>query len=92
MYQIVPATAGDAGANGMRSYSTKSRVDRRGRRLVMANLFGAVLVVAAVAAWCYYSASLRKADRLKTELLELNKGGFVIRNQVGAVIFRIAFR
>lgn len=93
MYQIVPATAGDIGLGGMREYTPpKKRVDRRGRQLIASSLFGAVLVIAAVAAWCYYFVSLRKADLLKTELLELNKDGFVIHSQAGAVIFRMAFR
>ncbi|KAK2845656.1 hypothetical protein Q7C36_010510 [Tachysurus vachellii] len=93
MYQIVPATVGDIGISGMREYtSPKKRVDRRGRRLIVSSLFGAVLVIAAVVAWCYYSVSLQKADLLKTELLDLNKDGFVIRNQVGAIIFQMAFR
>lgn len=93
MYQIVPATVGDIGLSGMREYTPpKKRVDRRGRRLMASSLFGAVLVIAAVVAWCYYSVSLRKADLLKTELLDLNKNGFVIRNQAGAIIFRMAFR
>ncbi|KAF4074471.1 hypothetical protein AMELA_G00239670 [Ameiurus melas] len=93
MYQIVPATVGDVGLSGMREYTPpKKRVDRGGHRLIASSLFGAVLVIAAVIAWCYYSMSLRKADLLKTELLDLNKDGFVIRNQTGAIIFRMAFR
>lgn len=63
-----------------------------GRPMVLAGMLGCVLVLAAVVAWCYYSASLRKAQLLKTELLELNKDGFIIRNQAGAVIFTMAFR
>lgn len=55
-------------------------------------MLGCVLVLAAVVAWCYYSASLRKAQLLKTELLDLNRDGFIIRNQAGAVIFSMAFR
>ncbi|KAF5906621.1 family 31 glucosidase, partial [Clarias magur] len=90
MYQIVPAT--EIGLGAMRECTPPNkRVERRGRRLMVSSLFGAVLVIAAVAAWCYYSVSLRKADLLKTELLDLKKDGFVIHNQAGAVIFRMAF-
>lgn len=93
MYQIVPATVGDVGLSGMRDYTTpKERVVRRGRRLIASSLFGVVLVLAAVVAWCYYSVSLRKADLLKIELLDLKKDGFIIRSQAGAIIFRMAFR
>lgn len=58
----------------------------------MAGMLGCALVLAAVVAWCYYSASLRKAHMLRTELLDLNKDGFVIRNQAGNVVFTIVFR
>ncbi|KAK1792208.1 hypothetical protein P4O66_012162 [Electrophorus voltai] len=94
MYQIVSATVGDVGLSAMRESTPpkKKRVDRHGRRLMVATLLGVVLVTAAVAAWSYYSTSLRKADLLKTELLDLNKDGFVIHNQAGAVIFQMTFR
>ncbi|XP_076854127.1 myogenesis-regulating glycosidase [Brachyhypopomus gauderio] len=94
MYQIVPATVGDVGIGAMRECMPpkKKRVDQCGRRPILASSLGVVLVVAAVTAWCYYCASLRQADLLKTELLDLSKDGFVIRNQAGAVIFRMAFR
>ncbi|XP_016148344.1 uncharacterized family 31 glucosidase KIAA1161-like [Sinocyclocheilus grahami] len=52
----------------------------------------AILVIAAVTAWCYYIASLRKADLLKTELLDLNKDGFLIRNQAGGIVLKMGFR
>ncbi|XP_028852261.1 myogenesis-regulating glycosidase isoform X2 [Denticeps clupeoides] len=65
---------------------------RRGRHMIVAATPGVVLLIAAVVAWCYYSASLRRAEMLKTELLYLNKDGFTIRNQGGAVVFKMAFR
>lgn len=93
MYQIVPAAPGEqqmvGGAGGS---PLKKKLAHEGRPLVMASMLGCVLVLAAVVAWCYYSASLRKAELLKAELLDLNKDGFVIRNPVGAVIFSMAFR
>lgn len=94
MYQIVPVTVGDVGLSAMRQHTPpkKKRVDRKGRRLIAASLIGAMLVMAAVVSWCYYSASLSKADLLKTELLDLRKDGFVIHNSAGPVIFRMAFR
>ncbi|NXE65090.1 MYORG glycosidase, partial [Calcarius ornatus] len=55
-------------------------------------LLGLILFIAAVVAWCYYTVSLRKAERLKTELMDLRADGFVIRNQHGEVVFRLAFR
>uniref|UniRef100_A0A672VBI2 Myogenesis-regulating glycosidase n=1 Tax=Strigops habroptila TaxID=2489341 RepID=A0A672VBI2_STRHB len=55
-------------------------------------LLSLILFIAAVVAWCYYTVSLRKAERLKTELLDLRVDGFVIRNQHGEVVFRLAFR
>ncbi|KFW84119.1 putative family 31 glucosidase KIAA1161, partial [Manacus vitellinus] len=55
-------------------------------------LLGLMLFIAAVVAWCYYTVSLRKAERLKTELMDLRADGFVIRNQHGEVVFRLAFR
>ncbi|KAI4901683.1 hypothetical protein NFI96_029222 [Prochilodus magdalenae] len=94
MYQIVPATVGDVGLSAMRQYTPpkQKRVDRQRRRMIIAGLIGAALVIAAMASWCYYSASLSKADLLKTELLDLSKDGFVIHNQAAAVVFQMAFR
>ncbi|XP_074022831.1 myogenesis-regulating glycosidase-like [Numenius arquata] len=58
-----------------------------------------ILFIAAVVAWCYYTMSLQKAERLKmelmdlrAELMDLRADGFVIRNQHGEVVFRLAFR
>ncbi|NWX90475.1 MYORG glycosidase, partial [Nothoprocta pentlandii] len=62
------------------------------RPMLGAILLGLILFIAAVVAWCYYTASLRKAERLKTELMDLRPEGFVIRNQNGEVVFRLAFR
>lgn len=93
MYQIVPVAPGEHQmAGGPSGSPLKKKGGHDGRPMVMAGLLGCVLVLAAVVAWCYYSASLRKAQLLKTELLDLNKNGFIIRNQAGAVIFTMAFR
>ncbi|NXY78004.1 MYORG glycosidase, partial [Glareola pratincola] len=62
------------------------------RPMLGAILLGLILFIAAVVAWCYYTVSLRKAERLKTELMDLRADGFVIRNQHGEVVFRLAFR
>ncbi|XP_020797007.1 myogenesis-regulating glycosidase-like [Boleophthalmus pectinirostris] len=89
MYQIVPVAPGEPQLDGS---PLKKKPKYEGRPMVLAGLLGCVLVLAAVVAWCYYSASLRKAQMLNTELLELNRDGFIIRNQLGAVIFTMAFR
>ncbi|XP_064165571.1 myogenesis-regulating glycosidase [Anguilla rostrata] len=89
MYQVVPGGAGGTITTGI---PLKQKMGKDGRPLVGAGVLGVVLVIAAVTAWCYYIASLRKADLLKTELLDLNKDGFLIRNQAGAIVFRMAFR
>lgn len=93
MYQIVPVAPGEQPLHGEAGGSPlKKKLANEGRPLVLAGMFGCVLVVAAVVAWCYYSASLRKAQLLKTELLDLNKDGFIIHNQAGDVLFSMAFR
>ncbi|XP_030647371.1 myogenesis-regulating glycosidase [Chanos chanos] len=93
MYQTVPGGTGDANVGTSTSYSpTSKRVGRHGRRFIVASILGVVLVIAAVAAWCDYTASLRRAQLLKTKLLDLSKDGFIIRNQAGAVIFKMAFK
>lgn len=93
MYQIVPVAPGEQQTDGRPSGSPlKKKLAQEGRPLVLAGMLGFVLVLAAVVAWCYYSASLRKAQLLKTELLDLNKDGFIISNQAGAVIFTMRFR
>lgn len=94
MYQIVSATVGDIGIGAMSHYSTprRNRVSRPSRSVITASALGVILVIAAMVAWCYYYSSLQKANRLTTERLDLNKDGFVIRNQVGVVIFKMAFR
>uniref|UniRef100_A0A3Q3INZ6 Glycoside hydrolase family 31 TIM barrel domain-containing protein n=1 Tax=Monopterus albus TaxID=43700 RepID=A0A3Q3INZ6_MONAL len=70
----------------------KQKHNRDTRPLVGAGVIGLVLVIAAVAAWCYYIASLRKAELFKTQLLDLNKDGYIIRNQGGSIVFRMDFR
>lgn len=93
MYQIVPAAPGEHQIPGGTGGSPmKKKLANEGRPLVMAGMLGCLLVLAAVVAWCYYSASLRKAQLLKTEMLNLNKDGFNIHNQAGAVIFSMAFK
>lgn len=93
MYQIIPVAPGEQQVAGAAPASPlKKKLGSESRPLVMAGMLGCVLVLAAVVAWCYYSASLRKAELLKTELLDLDKDGFVIRNQAGAVIFTMTFR
>ncbi|CAH2297366.1 uncharacterized family 31 glucosidase KIAA1161-like [Pelobates cultripes] len=69
----------------------KQKASRQQRSLICAIIVGIVLVICAVVAWCYYSVSLRKADRLKTEQLYLKKDGFTIRNLQGKQVFRMAF-
>nr|XP_023679788.1 myogenesis-regulating glycosidase-like isoform X3 [Paramormyrops kingsleyae] len=85
------AECGNIGPTGNAAASKRKR-GREGHRLIGAGMLGVVLLIVAVAAWCYYTASLKKADQLKTELLNLHKDGFVIRNQAGVVVFRMAFR
>lgn len=93
MYQIVPGGPADQASATIGSTGSplKKKLGRDGRPLVVAGMLGCVLVLAAVVSWCYYSASLRKAQLLKTELLDLDKDGFIIRNPAGAVIFSMAF-
>lgn len=70
----------------------KPKPSKELKPLLGSTVLGLLLVLAAVVAWCYYSASLRKAERLRAELLDLNLGGFSIRNQKGEQVFRLAFR
>ncbi|NWT12605.1 MYORG glycosidase, partial [Vireo altiloquus] len=70
----------------------KQKPSKELRSMLGAILLGLILFIAAVVAWCYYTVSLRKAERLKTELMDLRADGFVIRNQHGEVVFRLAFR
>lgn len=88
MYQVVPGGAGGTITDGM----PIKKMDKNSRPLVGAGVIGVILVIAAVTAWCYYIASLRKADLLKTELLDLNKDGFLIRNQAGGIVLKMGFR
>ncbi|XP_059910429.1 myogenesis-regulating glycosidase-like [Gadus macrocephalus] len=93
MYQIVPGGQGDQNTSERITGSPlKKKLGRDGRPLVVAGVLGCVLVLAAIVSWCYYTASLRQAQLLKTELLNLNKDGFAIRNQAGAIIFSMAFK
>lgn len=88
MYQVVPGGAGGT----VTDVIPKQKLSKDTRPLVGAGVIGLVLVIAAVTAWCYYIASLRKAELLKTELLDLNKDGYIIRNQGGSIVFRMDFR
>ncbi|XP_056447943.1 myogenesis-regulating glycosidase-like [Gadus chalcogrammus] len=93
MYQIVPGGQGDQNTSERITGSPlKKKLGRDGRPLVVAGVLGCVLVLAAIVSWCYYTASLRQAQLLKTELLNLNKDGFAIRNQAGSIIFSMAFK
>lgn len=88
MYQVVPGGAGGT----ITDVIPKQKHSKDTRPLVGAGVIGLVLVIAAVTAWCYYIASLRKAELLKTQLLDLNKDGYIIRNQGGSIVFRMDFR
>uniref|UniRef100_G1QYF9 Myogenesis-regulating glycosidase n=1 Tax=Nomascus leucogenys TaxID=61853 RepID=G1QYF9_NOMLE len=70
----------------------KPKPSKELKPLLGSAVLGLLLVLAAVVAWCYYSVSLRKAERLRAELLDLKAGGFSIRNQKGEQVFRLAFR
>ncbi|NWI83656.1 MYORG glycosidase, partial [Dryoscopus gambensis] len=70
----------------------KQKPSKELRPMLGAILLGLILFIAVVVAWCYYTVSLRKAERLKTELMDLRADGFIIRNQHGEVVFRLAFR
>lgn len=88
MYQVVPGGAGGT----ITDVIPKQKHSKDTRPLVGAGVIGLVLAIAAVSAWCYYIASLRKAELLKTQLLDLNKDGYIIRNQGGSIVFRMDFR
>ncbi|XP_053556949.1 myogenesis-regulating glycosidase [Bombina bombina] len=70
----------------------KQKLPKKQKHLIGAFLLGLILVIFAVVSWSYYSVSLRKADRLKTKLLDLRKDGFTIHNQQGQKVFRMAFQ
>lgn len=87
MYQMVQGNVAASPVN------PKLKQTKQMRPLVGAGVLGMLLVLAAVVAWSYYTASLRKADLLKTELLDLNRDGFVIWNRPGGkIVFRMDFR
>uniref|UniRef100_H3AKX7 Myosis regulating glycosidase n=1 Tax=Latimeria chalumnae TaxID=7897 RepID=H3AKX7_LATCH len=71
---------------------TKPKKSKEVQPIVFAVFLGILLVIAAITAWCYYTTSLRKAELLKTEQLDLNKDGFIIRNHEGNIVFQMAFR
>ncbi|ETE57483.1 putative family 31 glucosidase, partial [Ophiophagus hannah] len=60
--------------------------------MIGAIVVGLILFIAAVVAWCYYVASLRKAERLKTAEMDLRQDGFTIKNQNGELVFKVAFQ
>ncbi|XP_061585430.1 myogenesis-regulating glycosidase-like [Cololabis saira] len=92
MYQIVPVAPGEQpAADRAHGSPLQKKLAHEGRPLVLASILGFMLVLAAGIAWCYYSVSLRQAQLLETELLDLSKDGFIIRNQAGAVIFSMTF-
>ncbi|MBN3293834.1 MYORG glycosidase, partial [Polypterus senegalus] len=86
MYQMVHSSSPHSNSN------LNERKHKQMRPLVGASVLGLFIVIAAVVSWSYYSASLRKADLLKTELLDLKRHGFHIRNQSGVIVFRMTFR
>ncbi|KAG9354389.1 hypothetical protein JZ751_001096 [Albula glossodonta] len=92
MYQVVPGGADGTLGHHHEGSPMKQKMGKEGRQMMIAGMLGVVLVIMAVVAWCYYSSSLRKADLLKTELLDLHHDGFLIRGQAGSVVFRMAFR
>ena len=69
----------------------KQKPSKELRPMLGAIMLGLILFIVAVVAWCYYMVSLRKAERLKTELMDLRADGFIIRNQHGEVVFCLAF-
>uniref|UniRef100_A0A3B3CGI2 Myogenesis-regulating glycosidase n=1 Tax=Oryzias melastigma TaxID=30732 RepID=A0A3B3CGI2_ORYME len=90
---IVPGTPVEqALTEGSHGSPFKKKRSSESRPLVTSGILGCVLVLAAVIAWCYYSMSLRKAQLLKNESLDLRKDGFVIHDQGGTVIFTMTFR
>ncbi|KAM6930544.1 myogenesis-regulating glycosidase-like [Xenentodon cancila] len=92
MYQIVPVAPGEQpAADRAQGSPLQKKLAHEGRPLVLASILGFILVLAAGISWCYYSVSLRQAQLLETELLDLSKDGFIIRNQAGAVIFTMTF-
>ncbi|XP_021175911.2 myogenesis-regulating glycosidase [Fundulus heteroclitus] len=93
MYQIVPGAPGELQVtDGAHGSPRRKKLGHEGRPMVLAGVFGCLLVLAAVVAWCFYSVSLRKAQLLKTESLDLKKDGFIIRNHSGDIIFTMTFR
>ncbi|XP_034026557.1 myogenesis-regulating glycosidase-like [Thalassophryne amazonica] len=93
MYEIVPVAPVEQHMSGKAGGSPlKKKLAPETQPLVFSGMLGCVLVLAAVISWCYYSASVRKAHLLKNEQLDLNKDGFVIHNQAGAIIFTMTFR
>ncbi|NXI72472.1 MYORG glycosidase, partial [Anseranas semipalmata] len=70
----------------------KQKPSKELRPMLGAITLGLILFIATVVAWGYYTVSLRKAERLKMELMDLRADGFVIRNQHREVVFRLAFR
>ncbi|XP_027889749.1 myogenesis-regulating glycosidase-like [Xiphophorus couchianus] len=93
MYQIVPGAPGEQHViDRAHGSPRKKKFQQDSRPMVLAGLLGGALVLAAVIAWFYYSLSLRKAQLLKTESLDLKKDGYIIRNHAGDAVFTMAFR
>ena len=74
-----------AGGTCTNAKPIKQKLKRDARPLVVVSILGLVLEISAVTTSCYYIGSLRKAELLKTELLDLNKDGYIIRNQAGSI-------
>ncbi|GCB77337.1 myogenesis-regulating glycosidase [Scyliorhinus torazame] len=81
MYQVVPGNL--PAARGKQSKEAKP--------LICTILLGLLLVIAAVVAWCYYTASLNKLNSFTIEQLELYKDGFFIRNTTD-LVFEMGFK
>uniref|UniRef100_UPI00398F0E55 myogenesis-regulating glycosidase n=1 Tax=Pristiophorus japonicus TaxID=55135 RepID=UPI00398F0E55 len=82
MYQVVPGSLPAA----------REKQSKEAKPLICTIFLGLVLVIAAVVAWCYYTASLKKLNSFQIEQLELSKDGFVIRKSANLVSFEMGFK
>ncbi|XP_067840891.1 myogenesis-regulating glycosidase [Heptranchias perlo] len=82
MYQVVPGSLPAA----------RDKQSKELKPLICTIFLGLVLVIAAVVAWCYYTASLKKLNSFKIEQLALYKDGFVIRKTANLVSFEMGFK
>ncbi|XP_043543429.1 myogenesis-regulating glycosidase [Chiloscyllium plagiosum] len=82
MYQVVPGNLPAA----------REKQSKEVKPLICTILLGLLLVIAAVVAWCYYTASLKKLNSFKIDQLELYKDGFFIKNTANMVLFEMGFK